>query len=263
MTSEVHPKILLTSLVTYHSLSEKPNQQTLLSMSVHIGAEAGAIAETVLLPGDPLRAQHIAETMLEDTVCYNNVRGMLGFTGTYNGKRVSVQGTGMGMPSCSIYVNELIQSYGVKTLIRVGSCGALQPDLKMYDIVLAMSSSTNSNINKIRFNGLDYAPTASFELLKKAYDVAQSKNIPVRVGPILSNDSFYSDDPDDWKLWAAYGTLVVEMETSAIYTLAAKYGCQALSILTVSDSLVTGEETEAMERQTAFTQMVEIALELV
>ncbi len=232
-------------------------------MSIHIEAEPGAIAETVLLPGDPLRAKHIAETMLDDAVCYNQVRGMLGFTGTYNGKRVSVQGTGMGMPSCSIYVNELIQSYGVKTLIRVGSCGALQPDLKMYDVVLAMSSSTNSNINKIRFNGLDYAPTADFELLKQAYDVAQSKGIPVRVGPIVSNDSFYSDDPDDWKIWAEYGALVIEMETTAIYTLAAKYGCRALSVLTVSDSLVSGEETEAIERQTAFNQMVEIALAIV
>ena len=231
-------------------------------MSIHIGARPGDVADTVLLPGDPLRARHIAENMLDDATCYNEVRGMVGFTGTYKGKRVSVQGTGMGIPSISIYVNELISSYNAKNLIRVGTCGAIQPELKVRDVILAMTSSTNSAINKIRFNGLDYAPTASFPLLKKAYDVAMQNNIDVKVGNILSNDTFYADDPDGWKHWADYGVLAIEMETTALYTLAAKFKVNALTILTVSDSLVTGEETSAQVRQESFTQMVKIALEI-
>ncbi|OEG00151.1 purine-nucleoside phosphorylase [Vulcanibacillus modesticaldus] len=231
-------------------------------MSVHIGAKEGQIAETILLPGDPLRAKWIAETFLEDVTLYNEVRGMYGFTGTYKGKRVSVQGTGMGIPSISIYAHELINSYKVKNLIRVGTCGSLQPDVKIRDVILAMSASTDSNINKIRFNGRDYAPTASFELLKKAYDKAQEKNINVKVGNVFTSDTFYNDKPDSWKIWAEFGALAVEMETAGLYTLASKFGVNALTLLTVSDSLVTGEETSAQERQETFSQMIEIALEL-
>ena len=231
-------------------------------MSVHIGANEGDIAETVLLPGDPLRAKHIAETMLEDAVCYNEVRGMLGFTGTYNGKRVSIQGTGMGMPSASIYISELIMFYGAKNLIRIGSCGAMQPELKLRDVIIAMSACTNSNVNRIRFDGLDFAPTANFNLLLKAYDAAKAKGIEAKVGSILSSDSFYADKEDEWKMWASYGILAVEMEAAALYTLAAKHSVNALTVLTVSDSLVTKQEEPSEVREKAFTQMVEIALEL-
>lgn len=231
-------------------------------MSVHIGAKENDIASTVLLPGDPLRAKFIAETFFENPVCYNEVRGMYGFTGTYKGKRVSVQGTGMGIPSISIYTHELIESYGVKNLIRVGTCGALKEDIKLRDVILAMSASTDSNVNNLRFNNINYAPTASFKLLKKAYDAAQQKGINTKVGSIFSSDTFYADDPNISKLMAKFGSLAVEMEAAALYTIAAQFGVDALSILTVSDSLVTGEVTTAEERQKTFTNMIEIALEL-
>ena len=230
-------------------------------MSVHIGAEPGQIAPAVLLPGDPLRAKHFAETMLQDVICYNEVRGMLGFTGRYGDKRVSIQGTGMGIPSISIYAHELVTEYGVKTLIRVGTCGALQPELKVGDIVLALAASTDSHINRLRFGGMDYAPAASFPLLLRAYQAAQQRDIPVRVGGVLSSDTFYEDDPEWWRLWAAFGTLVVEMETAGLYTLAAKLKVDALSVLTVSDSLVTHERADAKQRERAFTPMAEIALQ--
>ncbi len=232
-------------------------------MSIHIGAKEGEIANTVLLPGDPLRAQYVAENFLTNPTCYNEVRGMYGYTGTYKGKKVSVQGTGMGIPSISIYVNELISSYEVKNLIRIGSCGSMQSDIKIRDIILAMSVSTDSSINKIRFSGMDYAPTANFNLLKRAYDIALKKDIRVKVGSVLTTDTFYHDDPDSWRHWAKYGVLAVEMETAALYTLAAKFKVNALSILTASDSLVTRKETTSEERQKTFNQMVEIALELV
>jgi len=232
-------------------------------MSIHIGAKKGDIAPSILLPGDPYRARFIAENLMEDAVCFNEVRGMLGFTGTYNGKRVSVMGTGMGVPSHSIYVNELISDYGVKTLVRVGTCGALQPNLELGDVVLAMASSTDSHVNRLRFSGMDYAPTASFDLLLKAYQTAATRGATVRVGNILTSDTFYHDDPESWKLWAAFGVLVVEMETTGLYTLAAKYGVDALSILTVSDSLVSGMQTTSEEREKTFTQMVELALDIV
>ncbi len=231
-------------------------------MSIHIGAKEGDIASTVLLPGDPLRAKYIAENFLTDAICYNEVRGMYGYTGTYKGKRISVQGTGMGIPSISIYVNELITNYKAKNVIRIGSCGSMQADIKIRDVILAMSASTDSHINKIRFHGMDYASTANFDLLKKAYDIALEKGISVKVGSVLTTDTFYNDDPNSWKHWANYGVLVVEMETAALYTLAAKFKVNALSILTVSDSLVTKEETTSEERQKTFNQMVEIALEL-
>ncbi|MBZ4682924.1 MAG: purine-nucleoside phosphorylase [Fusobacteriaceae bacterium] len=228
-------------------------------MSVHIGAKKGEIAETVLLPGDPMRAKWIAETFLEDAVCYNTVRGMYGYTGYYKGKKVSVQGTGMGVPSISIYVNELIRDYGVKNLIRVGSAGSYQEDVKVRDIVLAMAASTNSGINRHRFNG-DFAPTANFELFMKAVNAAKEKNIEIKAGNILTSDEFYQDDFNSYKKWASFGVLAVEMETAALYTIAAKYGVKALTILTISDSLVTGEETTSEERETTFKDMIEIAL---
>jgi purine-nucleoside phosphorylase len=229
-------------------------------MSIHIAAKKGEIAETILLPGDPLRAKHVAETFLQDVVCYNEVRGMLGYTGYYNGKRVSVQGTGMGIPSISIYVNELIREYEVKNLIRIGTAGSFQESVKVKDIVMALAASTNSAVNWNKFHGADFAPTANFELLMKAYQVAKELNISVKTGNILSSDEFYDDDPDSYKKWAEYGVLCVEMETAALYTIAAKYGAKALGIFTISDSLVTKEACSAEERQHSFNDMVKIAL---
>lgn len=230
-------------------------------MSIHIAAEKGQIAPVVLLPGDPLRAEFIAQSMLEGAVCFNRVRGMLGFTGAYRGKRVSVMGSGMGMPTLSIYVNELIKDYGAHTLIRVGTCGSLQPELKVGDILLAMTASTESSMNRLRFGGKDFAPCATFRLLLKAYDSARTMGVAVRVGGIFSNDSFYKDDEDWWRIWAAYGILGCEMETSALYTLAAKYGVETLSILTVSDSLVNHDDSSAEQRERGFPLMAKLALE--
>ncbi len=229
---------------------------------LHIMANQGDIAETVLLPGDPLRAKFIAENFLEDAVCYNEVRGMLGYTGTYNGKRISVQGTGMGVPSTSIYVNELINEYGAKQLIRIGSCGSIQEDINLRDIVIAMSATTTSGVNARRFPNMNYAPTANFELLHKAYTVAKENGCNVKVGNILTSDLFYSDDFTDLKRLAEYGILAVEMETAELYTTAAKYGVKALTILTVSDHIFRGEETTPQERQETFTDMMKVALSL-
>ena len=229
-------------------------------MSIHIAAKQGQIAETVLLPGDPLRARWIAETFFDDPVCYSEVRGMLGYTGTYKGNRVSVQGTGMGIPSALIYCNELIKEYGVKNLIRVGSAGSYQPDVHIRDIVIAMAASSTSGINNSRFINADYSPTASFELFRKAIQFAEAKGIPIKAGNVLSSDEFYEDDPLSYKKWAEFGVLCVEMETAGLYTIAAKYNVSALSILTISDSLVTQEQTTSAERETTFTQMIEIAL---
>lgn len=230
-------------------------------MSVHIGAKENQVAETILLPGDPLRAKYIAETFLENVDCYNSIRGMLGYTGTYKGKPVSVQGTGMGVPSISIYVHELIESYGVKNLIRVGTCGAIQEDIKVRDVILAMTASTDSAVNRIRFNGIDYAPTANFNLLYNAYQVATERKMPVKVGNVFTSDTFYHDHPEVYHLWASYQVLAVEMETAALYTLAAKHKVNALSILTVSDHILRGEVTTSEERQTTFNEMIEVALE--
>lgn len=230
-------------------------------MSIHIGAKAGEIAETVLLPGDPLRAKYVAEHFLENSVCYNEVRGMFGFTGSYKGKRVSVQGTGMGIPSISIYVNELISEYKAKTLIRIGSCGSIQANLGLRDVILALAASTDSHINKLQFQGMDYAPAANFALLKKAHDLAAQRKIEVRVGNVLSTDRFYHDDSDYWKLWARYGILALEMESSALYTLAARHQVRALSILTVSDNILTGEKASSKERERSFNKMIELALD--
>jgi purine-nucleoside phosphorylase len=233
-------------------------------MSVHIGAKQGEIADKILLPGDPLRAKFIAETFLEDAKLYNEVRGMYGYTGTYKGERISVQGTGMGVPSISIYVNELIQSYDVKKLIRVGTCGAIQKDVKVRDVILAQGATTDSKTNQLIFNGIDYAPIADFELLKNAYDAGINQGLNLRVGNIFTSDAFYRDNAKEVnELLAKYQVLAIEMETTALYTLAAKYGRQALSVLTVSDHILTGEETTAEERQTTFNEMMEIALDAV
>lgn len=230
-------------------------------MSIHINASQGDVASTVLMPGDPLRAKFIAEKFLENAVCYNEVRGMYGYTGFYKGKRISVQASGMGVPSISIYAHELITSYNVKKIIRIGTCGSLQENVKIKDVIMAMAASHDSNINLQRFEGMSYAPTASFELLHKAYGVAEQLGVEAKVGNILTTDTFYHDNPLEWQRWAKFGVLAVEMETVGLYTLAAKHGIQALTILTVSDSLVTGEATSAAERQTTFTQMMNIALE--
>lgn len=233
-----------------------------MSEHFHIMANKGDTANTVLLPGDPLRAKFIAENFLENSVCYNKVRGMYGFTGVYKGKRISVQGTGMGMPSHSIYVNELINVYGAKTLIRIGTAGSINNDVNIRDIVLAQGASTNSGINNRRFDGMNFAPTANFELLYKAYNIAQNKGINAKVGNVLSSDLFYDDTDQPIELWARYGTLAVEMETAELYTLAARYGARALAVLTISDHILKAEQTSPEEREKSFTNMIEIALEL-
>ncbi|NND63687.1 MAG: purine-nucleoside phosphorylase [Flavobacteriaceae bacterium] len=229
-------------------------------MSIHLEAKKGEIADSVLLPGDPMRAKWIAETFLENPVCYNDVRAMLGYTGTYKGKRISVQGTGMGIPSALIYCHELINFYGVKNLIRVGSAGAYQADINLRDIVIAMAASSTSGINNSRFINADYSPTANFELFMKAANYAQSQGIPIKAGNVLSSDEFYADDFDNYKKWAEFGVLCVEMEAAGLYTIAAKYNVKALAILTISDSLVTKERTTADERESTFSQMIDIAL---
>ena len=231
-------------------------------MSTHIGAEPGEIAERVLMPGDPLRAKWIAETFLENAKCYSTVRNMFGFTGTYQGIPVSVQGSGMGMPSASIYAQELLSEYGVRTLIRVGSCGALTEDLSLRDVVAAIGCSTDSAMNRFRFDGLiDFAPVADFGLLRTSVEVAARRGVQLHVGPILAVDAFYSDRPDLYDAVAEYGVLAVEMETAALYTIAAKFRARALTLLTVSDHLKTGERTTADEREQTFSEMVEIALD--
>ena len=231
-------------------------------MSIHIGAEPGDIAERVLMPGDPLRAKWIAETYLDDAKCYSQVRGMLGYTGRWRGVDVSVQGSGMGMPSASIYTHELINDYGVKTLIRVGSCGALAEELQLRDVIAASGASTDSNMNRARFDGLiDYAPVADFGLLRTAVETAEQRGIPMTVGPILAADAFYTDRPDLYDALADYGVLAVEMESAALYTIAARFKARALTILTVSDHIKRGEKTTSQEREQTFGQMVEIALD--
>ncbi|MCL8007432.1 purine-nucleoside phosphorylase [Gelidibacter japonicus] len=231
-------------------------------MSVHIEAKKGEIAETILLPGDPLRAKWIAETFFQNPKLFNNIRGMLGYTGTYQGKSISAMGTGMGVPSISIYAHELITEYDVKNLIRVGSAGSYQADVKLRDIVLAMAASSTSGINELRFGGADYAPTADFDLFQKAVEVAKAKNIPLKAGNVLTSDEFYADDFESYRKWSKFRILCVEMETAGLYTVAAKHNVNALSILTISDSLVTGERTTSLERETTFKEMIEIALEL-
>jgi purine-nucleoside phosphorylase len=231
-------------------------------MSFHIGAKKDEIAETVLLPGDPLRAKFIADNFLEDVICYNEVRNMFGYTGTYKGSRVSIQGAGMGIPSTAIYANELINDYGVKTLIRIGTCGCLKEEMELGEIILASSANTDSSMNKLRFGGMDFAPTANFELLDKAYHKAQELSIKARVCPVFSTDSFYHDDIERYHIWADHGVLGVEMESTALYTIASKNGLRALTILTVSDNLVTGKVASSEDREKKIVDMAKIALEI-
>ena len=231
-------------------------------MSTHIGAQPGDVAPTVLLPGDPLRAKWIAETFLEDARCYSEVRGMYGFTGTWRGRPVSVQGSGMGQPSMAIYVNELFREYDVQRVIRVGSCGAVTDRVGVRDIVIASGACTDSSMNRVAFHGIDYAPVADFGLLRAAVEAAEARPdpSPLHVGLVFSTDSFYAARPELLQGMVEYGVLAVEMEASALYTLAAKYGRRALTICTVSDHIVTGEETTSQEREQTFAEMVEIAL---
>jgi len=218
----------------------------------------------VLLPGDSLRAKWIAETYLEGPYCYSTVRNMFGYTGRYQGVEVSVQGTGMGMPSASIYVHELINEYGARTLIRVGSCGALVESLRLRDVIAAIGASTDSAMNRMRFDGLiDYAPVADFGLLRTAVETAAGRGVDLRVGPVAAVDAFYNVRPDLYEELARHGVLAVEMETAALYTIAARYGARALTILTVSDLIQSGENLDAADRERSFAQMAEIALETV
>lgn len=225
--------------------------------------EQGVIAETILLPGDPLRAEFIAKNYLTDVIQFNSVRNMLGFTGYFNDKKVSVMGTGMGIPSIGIYSYELINFYGVKNLIRIGSCGSIKKSVKVRDIVLGMSASTNSNyVKQFNLHG-SFAPCASYELLKKAEKAAEKIGVVPKVGNILSSDTFYDDETDGWKKWSKMGTLAIEMEAAALYMNAARADANALCVLTVSDSLVTHEVTSSEERQNSFTDMINIALEII
>ena len=230
-------------------------------MSTHIGAEPGQVAPTVLLPGDPLRARWIARTFLDDATCYSEVRGMYGYTGTWRGEPVSVQGSGMGQPSMSIYANELFQDYDVRRIIRVGSCGALTDRVALRDVVIASGACTDSSMNRLRFHGLDYAAVADFALLRAAHEAAATlEDVTAHVGLIFSGDSFYSPRPELTAPLVEHGVLAIEMEACALYTLAASYGRQALAICTVSDHIVTGEETTSQEREQTFAPMVDIAL---
>ena len=229
-------------------------------MSIHINAQKGDIADTILLPGDPLRAKYIAENFLEDVTCFNEVRNMLGFTGTYKGKRISVMGTGMGVPSISIYVHELMEEYGVKNLIRVGTCGAIQKDVKVRDVIIAQSASTDSFQNRKLFGNFEYAPTSDFELLLSSYNEAKKKGLEVKVGNVFTADSFY-DEKGDVEMMAKYGILALEMESAALFTISKKFDARALAILTVSDHVLTGEATSSEERQTTFNEMIEVALD--
>ena len=230
-------------------------------MTIHIGANPGDIAETVLMPGDPLRAKWAAETFLDSPVCINETRGMLGFTGIWAGNRVTIQGSGMGMPSLSIYANELIRDFGVKTLIRIGSAGGMQPQVKLRDVVLAMTSTTLNSPSSGIFRELNYSPCADFGLLQAAFAAAQKTGAAIHVGGIYSSDVFYDERPDLNEQMTRHGILAVEMEAAELYTLAARHGCRALAVLTISDHLQTGEALPADDRQTSFADMVQIALE--
>lgn len=233
-------------------------------MTVHIGAKPGEIAETVLMPGDPLRARWVAQTFLRDAVLVNEVRGMLGYTGTWKGHPVTVHGSGMGMPSLSIYANELIRDYGARTLIRIGSAGAMQEGVKIRDVVLGMSACTTGSPSQTIFRELSYAPTADFGLLKAAWEagqtIAAARGIAVHAGQIYSSDTFYDERADLDEQMRRHGVLCVEMEAAELYTLAARYGCRALAVLTISDHLLTHEALPADQRETSFGDMVEIAL---
>ena len=229
--------------------------------TAHIEANNGDFAKTVLMPGDPLRAKYIAENFLDDAKCVTRVRNMFGYTGTYKGKPVSVMGSGMGVPSISIYATELYKDYGVESIIRIGSCGAVRDDIKVRDIIIGMSASTDSNVNRSRLNGYDFAATADFDLLHKIVKTAETTGKDVRVGNIFTADLFYTPQPEMFALMEKYGILAVEMEAAGLYGVAAEYGKKALTVLTVSDHIKTGEQTTADERETTFKDMMELTLD--
>ncbi|MDC0609330.1 purine-nucleoside phosphorylase [Vibrio sp.] len=227
----------------------------------HINAEPGDFADVVLMPGDPLRAKYIAETFLEDAVQVCDVRNMYGFTGTYKGRKVSVMGHGMGIPSCSIYTTELIKDFGVKKIIRVGSCGAVNTDIKLRDVVIGMGACTDSKVNRLRFKDHDFAAIADYHMVKAAEEAAKQRGIDVKIGNLFSAELFYTPDPSMFDVMDKYGVVGVEMEAAGIYGVAAEYGAKALAICTVSDHIKTGEQTTSQERQTTFNDMVLIALD--
>ncbi len=227
----------------------------------HINANNGDFAETVLMPGDPLRAKYIAENFLEDARQVTGVRNMFGFTGTYNGKPVSIMGSGMGIPSMSIYARELVVSYGVKNLIRIGTCGGISQDIKIRDVIFAQGASTDSNVNRTRVRGYDYAAIADFGLLENGVNAARKLGIEAKVGNVFTTDTFYQADGSFYEELDKLGVLAVDMETAGMYGVAAEYGAKAMALFTVSDHVITGEATPAEERQSTFNEMVKIALE--
>ena len=229
----------------------------------HINAPDGAFADVVLMPGDPLRAKFIAETFLEQAQLVTDVRNMLGYTGLYKGRRVSVMGHGMGIPSCSIYTKELITEYGVKRIIRVGSCGAVRADVALRDVVIGMGACTDSRVNRLRFKDHDFAAIADFDLVRHAHQAAAKLGVAVRVGNLFSADLFYTPDPDMFAVMEKYGILGVEMEAAGIYGVAAEFGARALTICTVSDHITRGEQTSSDERQSTFNEMIAVALEAI
>lgn len=231
-------------------------------MSYHINANKGDIAERILLPGDPLRAKFIAENYFQEVKCYNEVRGMYGFTGLYKGERISVQGTGMGIPSISIYVNELIRDFGCQELIRIGTAGSMREDINVNDVLMASAASTNSNTMLRVFDGLNYSAVADFGLMKKADKAAEVLGIPMKVVNVLSSDTFYNDDPNWYKVWADYGVAAVEMEASALYLLCAKYGVKGLCLLTISDHIIKGEMSSSEDREKRLLDMINIAVSM-
>jgi len=229
--------------------------------TAHIEANADDFAKTVLMPGDPLRAKYIAENFLDDARCVTRVRNMFGYTGSYKGKPVSVMGSGMGIPSISIYATELYKDYGVESIIRIGSCGAVRDDINLRDIIVGMAASTDSNVNRSRLNGCDFAVTADFELLHNVVKTAETTGKKIRVGNVFTSDLFYTPQPEMFALMEKYGILAVEMEAAGLYGVAAEYGKKALTVLTVSDHIKTGEQTTADERETTFKDMMELTLD--
>lgn len=227
----------------------------------HINAPEGAFADTVLFPGDPLRAKYIAETFLENVELVTDVRNMFGYTGTYKGTRISVMGSGMGIPSCSIYATELVKDYGVKNLIRVGTCGAVSTDVKVRDVLIGMGACTDSQVNRLRFKGQDFAAIADYGLLSAVVKAAEAKGTKFRVGNVFSADLFYTPDPEMFDVMEKMNILGVEMEAAGLYGVAAEFGAKALCVCTVSDHIRTGEKTSSDERQTTFNEMIEMTLE--
>ncbi|WP_127559788.1 purine-nucleoside phosphorylase [Saccharospirillum alexandrii] len=227
----------------------------------HINAKPGDFAETLLMPGDPLRAQYIAETFLDDARRVADVRNMYGYTGTYKGKAISIMGSGMGVPSMSIYAKELITDYGVKNIIRVGTCGGVAADIKLRDVIIAMGASTDSGVNRLRLRGFDFAALADFGLMEKAVAAARAASIPVRVGNVFTSDLFYSPDSELMPALEKMNILAVDMEAAGLYGVAAEYGAKALTVMTVSDHIIRGEATSAEERQTTFNDMIKLTLE--